>query len=135
MLCTPRIEYENAGYHVMARGDRREPIVFDDGDRELFYDTFAEACGRTGWEVFGWVLMDNHCHAAFRTPEPNLVAGMHWFQNAFTRRLSARKHLWGHLFGGRYKAVSVEDATTAPPLSPAVRWGGRNRSEAQMDGA
>jgi len=75
----------------MARGDRRELIVFDDGDRELFYDTFAEACGRTGWGVFGWVLMDNHYHAFIRTPEPNLVAGapvtgasvagMRWFQN------------------------------------------------------
>ncbi len=111
---TPRVEYENAVYHVMARGDRREPIVHDDGDRELFYDTFAEACGRTGWEVFGWVLMDNHYHAVFRTPEPNLVAGMQWFQNAFTRRLNARKHLWGHLFGGRYKAIPVEDAATSP---------------------
>lgn len=49
---TPRVEYENAVYHVMARGDRREPIVFDDGDRDLFCDTFAEACGRTGWQVF-----------------------------------------------------------------------------------
>jgi hypothetical protein len=33
----------------------REAIVFDDGDRELFYDTFAEACRRTGWEVFAKV--------------------------------------------------------------------------------
>ncbi len=28
----------------MARGDRREPIVYDDEDRELFPATFAEAC-------------------------------------------------------------------------------------------
>jgi len=111
---TPRVEYENAVYHVMARGDRREAIVLDDGDRELFLDTFAEVCGRTGWQVFAWVLMDNHYHAVFRTPEPNLVSGMQWFQNAFTRRLNARRHLWGHLFGGRYKAIPVEDNATGP---------------------
>ncbi len=29
--------------------------------------------------------MDNHYHAVFRTPESNLVAGMQWFQNAFTQ--------------------------------------------------
>ncbi|MEX2581614.1 MAG: hypothetical protein WD342_21330 [Verrucomicrobiales bacterium] len=46
---TPRVEYENAVYHVMARGDRREPIR----RRELFCDTFAEACGRTGWQNHG----------------------------------------------------------------------------------
>ncbi|HUF62042.1 MAG TPA: hypothetical protein VMN36_08200 [Verrucomicrobiales bacterium] len=39
---------ENAVYHVMARGERREPIVFEHGSRELFLDTFAEAPGRTG---------------------------------------------------------------------------------------
>jgi putative transposase len=111
---TPRVEYENAVYHVMARGNRREPIVHDDGDRQLFLDTLAEACGRTGWRVFAWVLLDNHYHAVFRTPEPNLVAGMQWFQNAYTRRLNARRHFWGHLFGGRYKAIPIEDESTSP---------------------
>jgi hypothetical protein len=57
--------------------------------------------------------MDNHYHAVFRTPEPNLVAGMQWFQNAYTRRLNTKRRLWGHLFGGRYKAIPVEDEATS----------------------
>jgi len=32
----PRIEFEDAVYHVMARGNRREAIVFNDSDRRLF---------------------------------------------------------------------------------------------------
>jgi len=117
----PRVEYEGAVYHVMARGDRREPIVSDDADRALFFDTFAEACGRTGWEVFAWVLLENHYHAVFRTPEPNLVAGMQWLQNAYTRRINARHRLWGHLFGGRYKAIPIEDEATSPRGSKVWR--------------
>jgi len=105
----PRIEFEGAVYHVMARGDRREPIVFSDEDRKTFSQTLAQACERTGWEVFAWVLMENHYHVAMRTPEPNLVEGMRWFQNAFTRRINTRNRLWGHLFGGRYKSILVED--------------------------
>ncbi len=62
---TPRVEYEGAIYHVMARGNRREPIVFNDDDRDLFVDTFGHACERTGWEVFARVWMDNHYHAVF----------------------------------------------------------------------
>ena len=54
-----RIEYENAIYHVMARGNRREPIVFNDRDRELLAFTLSEAATRCGWEVFAWVSMDN----------------------------------------------------------------------------
>ena len=57
---SPRIEFDGAVYHVMARGNRREPIVFDDQDRQLFVQTFSEACSMTGWEVFAWVLLDNH---------------------------------------------------------------------------
>ena len=105
----PRIEFENAVYHVMARGNRREPIVMDDDDRELFVKTFGEACQMTGWQVFAWVLMDNHYHAVFRTPEANLVAGMKWMQNAYTRRLNSRHKLWGHLFGGRYRSILVQN--------------------------
>ncbi|MEM9281503.1 MAG: transposase [Verrucomicrobiota bacterium] len=106
----PRIEYEGAVYHVMARGNRREPIVFDDEDRRLFVTTLGEACGMTGWRVFAWVLMDNHYHLVFRTPQANLVDGMKWFQNAYTRRLNSRHKLWGHLFGGRYRSILVENS-------------------------
>jgi len=120
----PRIQFEGAVYHVMARGNRREPIVFDDADRKLFVDTFSEACSMTGWEVFAWALLDNHYHAVFRTPRANLVDGMKWLQNTFTRRMNARHRLWGHLFGGRYRSILIENkdyggasgATTFEPL-------------------
>ncbi|NNM28755.1 MAG: hypothetical protein HKO57_04495, partial [Akkermansiaceae bacterium] len=34
---------------------------------------------------------------------------MGWFQNTWTRRFNSRHKLWGHLFGGRYKAKPVEE--------------------------
>ena len=108
MARSPRIEYPNAQYHVLARGNRCEPIVHNDGDRQIFVQTLAEACRKSGWEVFAWVLMGNHYHLAIRTPKANLVDGMKWFQNAFTRRINTRNQHWGHLFGGRYKAILVE---------------------------
>jgi REP element-mobilizing transposase RayT len=103
-----RIQYPGAVYHILARGDRREAIVEDDGDREMFVATLAEACKRTGWQVLAWVLMDNHYHWLVRTPEPNLVDGMKWFQLTYTQRYNARHRGWGHLFGGRYKAIPVQ---------------------------
>lgn len=38
-----RIEYEGARYHVMARGDRREPIVYDDSDRRALLENRIES--------------------------------------------------------------------------------------------
>ena len=42
-----RIEHAGVLYHVMARGNRREPIYRDDDDRRFFLKTLAEACERT----------------------------------------------------------------------------------------
>ena len=38
-----------AVYHLLDRGDRREPIFRDDRDREAFLTTLGEASPRTGW--------------------------------------------------------------------------------------
>ena len=103
-----RIEYAGAVYHVMARGNRRGDIVLDDEDRQRFVETLEEVVQASGWVLYAWVLMSNHYHFLLKTPEPNLVQGMSWFQNTWTRRFNARHRLWGHLFGGRYKAKPVE---------------------------
>jgi len=104
----PRIEYDGALYHVMARGNRKEDIFRGDHDREMFLATLAEACQRTGWRVHAWTLMNNHYHWLLETPEANLVQGMKWFQNTYTRRFNTRHRASGHLFGGRYKAILVQ---------------------------
>jgi hypothetical protein len=55
--------------------------------------------------------MDNHYHWVLQTPQANLVEGMKWFQNTYTRCLNTRHKKWGHVFGGRYKAVVVQPQT------------------------
>ena len=104
-----RLQYPGATYHVMARGNRREPIFSDDGDCEAFLDRVGIACGRTGWEIRAFALMGNHYHLVVHTPEANLVDGMRWLQNAYTRYFNVRHQLWGRVFGDRYKAIPVEE--------------------------
>jgi putative transposase len=45
-----RVEYADALYHVMSRGDRREDIFVDDLDREKFLGLLGRACANTGWD-------------------------------------------------------------------------------------
>jgi REP-associated tyrosine transposase len=103
-----RIEFAGAAYHLLDRGDRREAVFRDERDREIFLATLGQVCERTGWRVHAWVLMTNHYHLLVETPEPNLVAGMRWFQTTYTVRFNRRHRLSGHLFQGRYKAVGVD---------------------------
>lgn len=103
-----RVEYPGAIYHVMNRGDRREPIFQDDADRRRFVETLGEACAKTGWQVHAHVLMPNHFHLVVETPQPNLVAGMKWLLGTYTSRFNRRHKLFGHLFSGRYKSLIVD---------------------------
>ena len=103
-----RVEYEDAIYHVMNRGDRREAIFLDDEDRKRFLATLGEACAKTGWQVHALCLMANHFHLIVATPQPNLVAGMKWFLGTYTGRFNRRHKFFGHLFSGRYKALIVD---------------------------
>jgi REP element-mobilizing transposase RayT len=90
-----RIEYPGAFYHVMARGNRREGIFRGERDRQLFLKTLGNACEMTGWRIHAYCLMSNHYHLFLETPEANLVAGMQWLQNSYTRRFNTRHRLWG----------------------------------------
>ncbi len=105
-----RVEYPGAVYHVINRGDRREPIFRDDQDQELFLETLAECCGKTGWEVHALCLIGNHFHLVVETPRGNLVAGMKWLLGTYTGRFNRRHKLFGHLFSGRYKALIVDSS-------------------------
>jgi REP element-mobilizing transposase RayT len=54
-----RVQFPGAVYHVLDGEDRRENIFRGDFDCELFLDTLAQACERTGWRIYAWVLMSN----------------------------------------------------------------------------
>jgi len=95
----------------MSRGDRREAIFCDDPDRFEFLRALGQACGKTGWQVHAYCLMSNHFHLVVETPEANLVAGMKWLQNTYTRRHNCRHRLWGRLFGDRFATVACNCST------------------------
>ncbi len=108
-----RVQYPEAIYHVMNRGDRREPIFTDDEDRHLFLQTLGEACDKTDFQVHCWCLMSNHFHLVIETPRANLVEGMKWLLGVYTSRFNHRQKEFGHLFSGRYKALMLTAAALA----------------------
>ena len=54
-----RVVRPGAIYHVMNRGDRREPIFRFDRDRVLVPDPLTGACRKTGWQMQARCLMLN----------------------------------------------------------------------------
>ncbi|NQU20343.1 MAG: transposase [Candidatus Nealsonbacteria bacterium] len=103
-----RIEFENAVYHVTARGNARGDIYRDVPDRQRFLETLGEAVERFGVVVHAFCLMSNHYHLLLQTPRANLTDAAGWLQATYSIRFNRRHRRSGHVFQGRFKAHLVE---------------------------
>lgn len=115
-----RIEYAGALYHVTSRGDRRENIYQEDGDRELWLEIFSQVCSRFNWRCHAWCLMDNHYHIVIETIEGNLSQGMRQLNGVYTQNSNRKHGRVGHVFQGRYKAILIEKEAYLLELSRYV---------------
>ena len=104
-----RIEYEGALYHLMSRGNEGGDIFYEKKDRVNFLDTVGEMSDRYDFDVFSYVLMDNHYHLLVRSRKANLKKAMQWFGTTYTQRFNRRHYRSGHLFQGRYKSIIVQN--------------------------
>jgi putative transposase len=103
-----RVEFADAIYHVMARGNERRAVYRDDEDRRRFLDTVGEMVQQFEVLVHGYCLMPNHYHLVVQTPRGNLSQALGWLQVTYTVRFNRRHRRVGHLFQGRFKAQLVE---------------------------
>ncbi len=104
-----RIEYSDAIYHVMSRGNEGRTIFIDDDDRKRFIGILGKMTERFQMEIHVWVLMSNHYHMLLKTRNPNLSKGMQWLGANYTRYFNIRHQRRGHLFQGRFKSLLVEN--------------------------
>ncbi|MBT4288784.1 MAG: hypothetical protein HOD92_15765, partial [Deltaproteobacteria bacterium] len=54
-----RIEYKEAIYHILSRGNQRQEIFKTDKDREQFLELLGIASIRFKLEIYAYVLMGN----------------------------------------------------------------------------
>ena len=103
-----RLEFEGALYHVMSRGNAREDIFLDDGDRTAFLANLGRVAERFDWRLWAWCLMGNHYHLLVETLRPTLSRGMRQVNGIYTQAFNRRHGRVGHVLQGRYKAVLVD---------------------------
>ena len=78
-----RLEYPDAIYHLMARGNGRQDIVCDDVDRDRLLQHLGRTAVRCSWSIYAFAIMSNHLHIVLKTPQPNLSRGMQAFLSAY----------------------------------------------------
>jgi putative transposase len=114
-----RIVVPDCPHHVTARGNRREPIFFEDGDQEIYADTLAEQVRKARVEVWAYCLMPNHVHLIlFPRTENGLAQALGAAHRRWANFVNARGRWRGHLFDGRFASVAMDE----DHLISAVRY-------------
>ncbi len=103
-----RIQFPNAVYHVMSRGNEKSDIFTDDEDRNCFLKILAQSTRTYNIKLYCFVLMKNHFHLLVETPLGNLSEFMRHFNITYTSHYNRRHNRVGHLYQGRYKSILVE---------------------------
>lgn len=105
----PRIHFNGAVYHVMARGVDGRITFIDDHDRRAFLFAMSRICGESGAEVYAYCLMSNHFHLAIQVGRIGLSAIMQRLLTSYSTSFNSRHGRTGHLFGARYRAIICRD--------------------------
>ena len=114
-----RIVIPGLPHHVTQRGNRREPIFFEDGDHEIYRDLLAEQTRKEGVEVWAYCLMPNHVHLILVPGEPDALGrAVGETHRRYTNFINARGRWTGHLFQSRFASVAMDSTH----LMRAVRY-------------
>ena len=103
-----RVEYPDAYYHVINRGNYQEKIYLNDRDKEKFLEYLETAAERFAVIIHGYCLMSNHYDLLIQTPDANLSQAIQWINVSYASYFNRKRNRHGHLFQGRFKAILID---------------------------
>ena len=113
-----RSEVAGASYHIVSRGNNKQPI-FDDVLRELFRLQLDIVRRRFDWEVYAWALMTNHFHLVLKIGDAGLSNGMRQLNTGFALASNARFGRINHCVGERFYSRQI---TSEHQLFASIRY-------------
>ena len=116
---------ESGCYHVTLRGNGKQIIFEDDGDRRRFL-TYLARLPEHDVAIIAWCLMSNHVHLVLEDAGDALSGEMQRLASSYAHYFNKRYGRSGHVFETRFKSQAIEDdayllaAVRYVHLNPAV---------------
>lgn len=104
----PRLHVPGACYHVILRGNHREPLFGSVTDRYVLNGIVASVLPRFDCRIHAFCWMTNHLHALIQIADTPLGAVMQRVAVRYSRYRHGVLHTVGHLFERRYRAKVVD---------------------------
>lgn len=89
-------------YHIVCRGNRRDPLFMDDDDFRMFLHILVQINKKTSFELASYCLMTNHFHLQLRSNEYSISKVMALINKRYADYYNTRYNLTGHVFEKRF---------------------------------
>ena len=124
-----RVIVEHLPHHIIQRGNRNQPVFFEDADKAEYLHLLRQFTRQQGIEVWAYCLMDTHVHLILvpRRVE-GLARALAETHKRYTRRINFRFGWRGYLWQGRFSSYVMDERY----LYAAVRYVERNPVAAGM---
>ncbi len=105
-----RVVIPGEPHHITQRGNRRQPVFFEDRDYRLYLDLVTTAARRAETRLWAYCLMPNHVHFIMApSREEGLRATFAEAHRRYTAHINARFGWTGHLWQGRFASTVMDE--------------------------
>jgi len=126
----PRKTSATGYYHVVTRGNQRQPVFRAEADYGVYCEFVTDAVRSFSVQVAHFCLMPNHVHLLVQTDAREALSrAMHQLQRRYWFYWRRSVGLSGHLWQGRFHSFPIDSEAY---LLEAARYIERNPLEAQL---
>ena len=98
-------------YHVIIRGINKQDIFLDNFDKSKFFKELKMTKEEYKYEIYAYVLMNNHIHIVIHDVENNISDIFHKICMKYAMYFNVKYERVGHVFQNRFKSIGVDSDT------------------------
>ena len=104
-----RFDVKGYYYHIICRGQRKNPLFFSPNDRIVFLKILSNLLSEMDLQLFTYCLMTNHIHLLVKRNEHLLHNFMKRLNTNYALYFNNKYNTVGHVFQDRYVSIIVLD--------------------------
>ena len=104
-----RITVENGCYHIITRGNQKQPVFMASEDYKKYLKILTSYKKRYLFKLYAFCLMPNHVHLMLEVNEPTrLNKIMRGLNLSYTLYFNSKYNKVGHLWQDRFKSKIIQ---------------------------
>lgn len=104
-----RITMENACYHIITRGNQKQPVFLSEQDYKRYLYFVWKYKKRYRFKLYCFCLMPNHVHLIIQVSNPAILKKiMQGLNLSYTLYFNLKHKKVGHLWQDRFKSKIIE---------------------------